>query len=106
MYEIYPGIYRLENGDCTKLRRSATKTANLFYKKIKSIMTKEDAEKVKKLRIADGNTWRGVAVEMFNEWGEKACWKEIPSNQLAGMALCEVACELLGENWYEEPFYG
>ncbi len=48
-------------------------------------------------------SWRGVAVETYAEWGADALW-EPPTNQLAGMALCEAAAHVLQEDPHKFPW--
>ncbi len=52
-------------------------------------MTLAFAKRIKKYRIEQGNSWRGVAYEVTN--GET-------SNQILGMFLCEKAMKFLKEN--------
>ncbi len=48
-------------------------------------------------------SWRGVALETYAEWGADALW-EPPTNQLAGMALCEAAAHVLQEDPHKFPW--
>ncbi len=62
-------------------------------------MTQEQAAFVRNLRCVDDYTWRAVAdtcsLEWSGDWG---------SNQLAGMALCEKAAAMHGEDYMKEPW--
>jgi hypothetical protein len=62
-------------------------------------LTREQADFVRDLRVGRRYTWRAVAetcaVEWSGDWG---------SNQLAGMALCERAARLLGEDPDVDPW--
>jgi hypothetical protein len=62
-------------------------------------MTAEQAAYVRRLRVDRGYTWRAVAETCAIEWGGD--WG---SNQLAGMALCERAAAMLGEDANTEPW--
>lgn len=66
-------------------------------------MTPERARYVRKLRVDDGLTWRGIAEAWEKEFAAVADWK-FDGNQLAGMALCEAASERFGENHMEPPW--
>ena len=70
---------------------------------IKSKMTPERARRIRELRVDIGCTWRAVAAHSFEDWADDANWSP-ESNQLAGMALCKSAAEMLGENGEEEPW--
>lgn len=56
----------------------------------------ERARQIRHWRVSDNRTWRGVARRAHLAWGMDAKWSP-PSNQLAGMALCETAALMLGE---------
>jgi hypothetical protein len=62
-------------------------------------LTFAQAAFVRQLRCVDGYTWRAVAETCAIEWGGD--WG---SNQLAGMALCERAAALHGEDPNTEPW--
>jgi hypothetical protein len=50
-----------------------------------------------------GWSYRRIAGCTYLEWGRDGNWQPI-TNQLAGVALCEAAAELLGENYQEYPW--
>lgn len=81
----------------------AVKTHDVFLESIKAKMTKPRAELIRKLRVEDGCSWRALAAECHENWAEDAEWLP-PSNQIAGMALCEVAAEMFGEKYMEAPW--
>lgn len=64
-------------------------------------ITSEQAAFVRKLRVDDGWTWRGVAQECHDAWNGD--WQP-PSNQIMGMALCEVAAKHFGEDYMQDPW--
>ncbi len=68
---------------------------------LRDVMTLERCREVRKLRIDEGLTWRGVAAECHQRWG--ASW-EPPSNQLWGIALCEIAARAHSENPHDFPW--
>lgn len=83
-----------------ELAVAVEKTQQLFKAEAKNVVSSTDrADVVRALRIDDGWTWRGVAAECANLWN--GTWG---SNQLMGMALCERAAELLGEDFMKEPW--
>jgi hypothetical protein len=62
-------------------------------------MRVEHAQVVRRLRVDEGRTWRGVAAECSRAW--ETDWD---GNQIVGMFLCEVAATLLGEDPETEPW--
>lgn len=72
-----------------------------FLAWIKPRMTRDRAERIRKFRCGadgcDGWSYRAIAGTTHLEWGADANW-EPWTNQLAGVALCEAAAELLGED--------
>ncbi|MBA7553571.1 hypothetical protein ES705_46164 [subsurface metagenome] len=71
------------------------------FKELCSPMTLEQAKVVRRLRVDKGYSWRAVAEACYElGWGK---WSP-PSNQIMGMALCERAAQLLGENYEEIPW--
>lgn len=86
------------------LAEAAKHTYETFDVEIKAKMTPERAARVRELRCGDvAHSWRAVAEVVHEEWGDDATWSP-PSNQLAGMALCARAAELLGEDGRAEPW--
>jgi hypothetical protein len=74
-----------------------------FYAEIKPRMTRERAERVRQLRCDDGWSYRRLAGITYLEWGRDGTWYP-ETNQLAGVALCEAAAELLGEDFQQYPW--
>jgi hypothetical protein len=72
---------------------------SIFEDQAKELMTKERAEFVRKLRVDEKNTWRGVAGECNDQW--KGDWG---SNQIMGMELCAAAAKFFDENYMKEPW--
>lgn len=62
-------------------------------------LTPERARQVRKWRVQDDLTWRGVAHEADAAWGTS--WN---GNQLYGMELCEASALMLGENPAADPW--
>lgn len=58
-------------------------------------LTKQEAERIRALRVDESATWREIAWVATNH-------KD--SNTRLGMELCEVAAEMLGEKYLEEPW--
>jgi len=72
---------------------------------VREHMTKEQAEFVRKLRVDERYSWRAVARRCygnhrFRDWSK---W-DPPSNQIMGMALCERAAVMYGEDYEKEPW--
>lgn len=57
---------------------------------------------VRRYRCERNYSWRSVASVMWQH-GFARAWRP-PPNQIAGMALCKVAAEWLGEDWLAEPW--
>jgi hypothetical protein len=72
----------------------ATNTLDKFKASIRSKMTKQRAEVVYDRYVNQKFSWRLLAVATWSEWGADAEWNP-PTNQLAGMALCEIASDVL-----------
>lgn len=72
-----------------------------FDEEISKLMTPDRAAAIKGLR--ETCSWRVVAEITHSEWGSDATWTPT-SNQLAGMALCEFAAKMLGEDYEKEPW--
>gem|GEM_PF-60879 len=70
---------------------------------IRARMTLRRAALIRKWRVDEGYSWRTVAAECYEHWADDACW-DPPSNQLAGMELCETAAELVGEHFLAPPW--
>ena len=86
-----------------QLQEMAKQAAERFaeFKELCSPMTLEQAKIARKLRVEMGFSWRAVAEACYKlGWGK---WSP-PSNQIMGMALCERAAELFGEDYRKEPW--
>ena len=79
----------------------ASETMNAFLSGIRPRMTRARALRIREIR--SHNSWRIVAGATYLEWGIDADWMP-QNNQLAGMALCEIAANLLGEDHTKEPW--
>lgn len=98
-----PAIIILNDNNMKYYRDMAKETSDEFEIIAKNLMTQENAEFIRKLRIKQGYTWRAVAAECHEQW--KGDW--FPhSNQLMGMELCKEASkyfednpELIKEGW-------
>lgn len=69
------------------------------FREIFKDMPMEVARFIRSLRVDANGTWRYVAETCNNEYG--GYWG---SNQLAGMALCERAAQLHGEDYLTDPW--
>jgi hypothetical protein len=80
-----------------KLQEMAKQAAEKLAKyktDIRNKMTKQRAEKVYDYYMHQKYSWRLLAMATWAEWMEDATWSP-PDNQLAGMALCEIASDVL-----------
>lgn len=80
---------------------AAKNTFDVFDVEIAGRMTTDRAARIRQLRVDEGCTWRAVAEQSFEDWGEDATWQP-SSNQLVGMALCKTAAAIFGEDYYDE----
>jgi hypothetical protein len=77
-----------------ELAKQAAARMAEFKTNIRNKMTKQRAEKVYDYYVNQKYSWRLLAMATWAEWMEDAAWSP-PDNQLAGMALCEVASDVL-----------
>lgn len=71
------------------------------FKELCSPMELWQARVIQVLRCEEGCSWRAVAERCYKlGWGK---WFP-PSNQIMGMALCQRAAQLLGEDYEKEPW--
>jgi len=87
------------------LAKAASDKFDAYSLYVMEHMTKEQAEFVRRLRVDEGYSWRAVARRCygnhrFRGWGR---W-DPPSNQIMGMALCERAALMYGEDYEKEPW--
>ena len=86
-----------------QLRDMAKAASERFeeFKELCSPMELWQARIIRILRVEKGCSWRAIAEVCHNlGWGK---WSP-PSNQIMGMALCERAAQLLGEDYEKEPW--
>lgn len=76
------------------MQRQAKITWEHFDFLIRPMMTEERAKEVKELRMVKQYSWRLLANYCHMWW--QGQWNP-PSNQLAGMKICQIAGELLKE---------
>jgi len=80
----------------TVMADGANKTYQLFNR---IPLDTPRAKLVRHLRVTQSFSWRAVARRCALLW--KAPWG---ANQIAGMALCQKAAKLLGEDFMKEPW--
>jgi len=85
-----------------ELATQADETHRQLLDLVRGGMKRRHARYVRQLRLAN-HSWRSIADLCFNRGWAWASWAP-PSNQLAGMALCERAAELQGEDYMKEPW--
>ena len=81
----------------TAMAEAGKQNQELFEKHIR--LDTPRAKLVRHLRVTQSFSWRAVARRCALLW--EAPWG---ANQLAGMALCEKAAKLLGEDFLKEPW--
>ena len=72
---------------------------------LRAILTPADFAFIRKARVDDGYSWRAVAGAGFERLGKgQEEWWRPTSNQLIGMALCELAAQHFGEDYMQDPW--
>ena len=74
-----------------------------FDERIQEVMTEPLGKIIRMLRVEQDYSWREVANQMSQHPEFTACWSP-PSNQLAGMALCQRAALMFGEKYMSPPW--
>ena len=98
------GLISIKSTDALmELANMAKETHEIFIDSIRKIMDKKAAKHIKMLRCEYGYSWRMVASASYKYFSEKADWAP-ESNQLAGMALCEIAAESFNEDYMPETW--
>lgn len=87
----------LTPAELTVMRDAGNKTYESFRQHIK--VSQGLAKLIRQLRVERDYSWRTVARFYSEVWC--APWG---SNQLAGMAICEKAAKLLGEDFLQPPW--
>ena len=90
-------LRKLTPAELTVMGDAANKTHEYFHRRIE--VGREMARMIRHLRVEKDYSWRAVARACSVAWGED--WG---ANQLAGMALCEKAAKLLGEDFLQPPW--
>lgn len=90
-------LRKLTPRDLTVLADAGNKTYELFRQMIS--LTREQAKLVRQLRVEKNLSWRAIARYHSIVWS--ADWG---GNQIAGMAICEKAALLLGEDFLQVPW--
>lgn len=83
--------------------QKAVDTSDGFQVDFAKKMTRERAARIRELRVDKMYSWRAVAEQCFEEWGEDGDWYP-SSNQLAGVALCKIAAAAFGEDCYDNAW--
>src|SRR5262245_36737601 len=89
------GMVNLSADDVMKMAQQAREKYDMYSLMILKIMDKKRAKEVYDFRVTQRYTWRLLAVACWSKWEEAAHIWQPPTNQLAGMALCEVASQIL-----------
>jgi hypothetical protein len=99
--EPVPGFFELTPDGLREMQRAAGRTSSVFSVYAMKTMTDSRAQEVRDLRCERRHSWRALAAECHRRW--EGPW-EPPSNQLMGMALCEQAATMLGEDAHILPW--
>ena len=78
-------------------------TQDKFLEQIAPFITIERAQFVRKLCVDEGLTWRGIAEAWEKKFAVITNWK-FNENQLAGMAICELAAKFFNEDYMKPPW--
>lgn len=98
------GAVKIESiEDLRKLVEAAQSVHKSFENQVAD-MTEKEAAEVRRVRIEEGYSWRAVA-RHFHDLGDFGKFHP-PSNQLAGMALCERAAKNYDEDYMRSPWNG
>jgi len=89
-------------GDLSEMAEQGIKVFDDLRDMARRHMKLRQARFIRLLRL-DGHSWRSIAGLCHRRGWDWANWAP-PSNQIAGMALCERAAELHGENYRKEPW--
>lgn len=86
------------------MTKAAWKRHEKFYRMVKKRMTPEQAALVRTARVGWGSTWRSVARFCWEQnWRMWRSWHPV-SNQIIGMAICQRAAEIAGEDFMKPPW--
>ena len=88
----------LDAEDLTRLTKEAVDQKARFDGQVAD-MTPAQALLVRQARVVKGYTWRAVAAAYAEAFGGAG-----GGNQIAGMAICERAAALCGEDWLTDPW--
>ena len=90
--------------EITELAQAAGESHREITEVVKAKMNRPDAQRIRHLRCVEGHSWRSVAGITYMEWGCTFDDWYPATNQIAGVALCEVAAAMLGEDARKEPW--
>jgi len=96
------GSKALSLNELLEMTRQAAEAHSLLMDMVRGGMKKRHARYIRELRLQN-HSWRSIAQLCYNRGWEWARWAP-PNNQIVGMALCERAADLHGENYMEEPW--
>jgi hypothetical protein len=89
--------------DFEKMARQGSEKFSRYLLMVAMKMTPQRAKRIRDLRVNEVWSWRAIAAISHREWGLDADW-DPPSNQIAGMALCQIAAETFGEHYRSAPW--
>ncbi len=89
-------------GDLSEMAEQGSKVFDDLRDMARRHMKMRHARYIRYLRL-DGHSWRSIAHLCYNRRWDWVSWAP-PSNQIAGMTLCERAAQLHGENYREKPW--
>jgi hypothetical protein len=91
----------IDRGSMDELGHAATKRMAVLTAEIDLTMTQPRAIFVRRLRCRERASWRKVARQYYLLYGGD--W-EPPSNQIAGMALCQAAASFFDQSPRQAPW--
>ena len=99
------GLMKIKNKEeLMALAQGLSDTFDHYREQARKLMTRQQAQVVRWLRVYEHGSWRMVARSCSGlNWPGWEPW-EPPSNQLMGMALCERAAQIFEENYREAPW--
>lgn len=99
--DLPPGLLDLTPESFKALNKRGIQTFGEFSIYAQRFVSRSRARTVRELRCDLRYSWRALAAECHRRWD--GAW-DPPSNQLMGMALCERAAQILGEDAHELPW--
>ena len=75
-----------------------------LFESFAAAITLEQARLVRRLRVDQDETWRGVSAGFYDAYPDVLYDSDLVWNQLVGQALCEAAAKRIGEDPDRDPW--